>query len=280
MDVVTHVVVWLNALANAIGRIVLAPVAVLPGWVSATLIAAASGVLFLVVFKYTSNQRAIKRIRDDISANLLSLRLFNDSALVALRAQVRILLGACRLSTLAVVPILVMFVPASLLLGQMGLWYESRPLPVGKEAVVTLRLNGAADSAWPDVRLEPADFAEVTIGPLRVNSRREICWNILARREGYHGLRFRVNDDTIDKELALGDAFMRVSIRRPAWQWGDVLTHPSEAPFSPDGSVQSIDIQYPQRASWTSGAGTWIVYWFVGSMVSGFCFRRLLNVSI
>ena len=66
--------------------------------------------------------------------------------------QGRILLGASRLLILAVVPMLVMIVPVWLLLGQMALWYESRPLRIGEEAVVTLQLQGDAASAWPDVR--------------------------------------------------------------------------------------------------------------------------------
>jgi len=36
---------------------------------------------------------------------------------------------------------LVMIVPISLLLAQMGLWYQSRPLSPGEETVVTVKLN-------------------------------------------------------------------------------------------------------------------------------------------
>src|SRR5438093_12939173 len=115
MDVVAQLVVWLNAVANVFGRWLLAPIGVLPGWLSATIVAAVTGVLLLVVFKYTSNQRAIKRVRDDIKAHLLSLKLFKENPWVAVRAQGRILRGAQRLSILAIVPMLVMALPASLL---------------------------------------------------------------------------------------------------------------------------------------------------------------------
>ena len=111
MDVLARVAAWLNAAANFLGRWLLAPVGVVPGWLSATVVAAVTGVLLLVVFKYTSNQRAIKRVRNDIDANLLALKLFKDSTRVALRAQGRILLGAGRLFVLAVVPMLVMACP-------------------------------------------------------------------------------------------------------------------------------------------------------------------------
>jgi len=44
---------------------------------------------------------------------------------------------------------LVMIVPMSLLLGQLSLWYQSRPLRVGEEAVVTCSLPASLRSLGP-----------------------------------------------------------------------------------------------------------------------------------
>ena len=43
MDALTRVIVWLNAVANAVGWM-LTPVALLPGWLSATILGALSGI--------------------------------------------------------------------------------------------------------------------------------------------------------------------------------------------------------------------------------------------
>jgi hypothetical protein len=280
MDGLTRVIVWLNAAANALGERLLAPVGVLPGWLSATLVAAVTGVLLLVVFKYTSAQHAIKRVRDDIDANLLTLKLFKESARATVRAQGRLLVGAARLFVLALVPTAVMALPVTLVLGQLSLWYQQRPLRVGEEAVVTLALNGDAGSAFPDVSLRPTGAAETTVGPVRVLSKREVCWNIKAREAGRHHLAFEVGGQTIDKELAVGDAFMRVSARRPAWVWSEALAHPAEEPFPPDSPVRSIEIDYPPRPSRVSGTDWWVAYWFAVSLAAAFCFRRLLRVNV
>src|SRR5205085_10252611 len=117
------------------------PIAYLPGWLSATIVAGVTGVLLLVAYKYTSNQRAIKRARAGIKANLLALKLFKDSPLVAMRAQGAILGGAARLLVLSIVPMLVMAVPVILVLAQLSLWYQARPLDVGEEALLTVRLR-------------------------------------------------------------------------------------------------------------------------------------------
>jgi hypothetical protein len=278
-DLLTHIVVALNALANALGRWVLAPIAAMPGWLSATLVAAVTGVLLLVVFKYTSNQRAIKRVRDNMSANLLALKLFKHSASVTVRAQGKVLLGACHMFLLTLVPIAAMTLPVALILGQLSLWYQARPLHVGEEAVITVKLNGEVGSPMPDVHLVTA-AAETTVGPVRVMGRREVCWEIQARDKGYSQLTFDVAGQAFEKELAVGDDFMRVSTERPEWSWFDALLFPMERPFAPHGPIRSIAIDYPERSSWTSGTNAWVVYWFVVSMITAFCFRRALKVSI
>ncbi|HVC96535.1 MAG TPA: hypothetical protein VND64_22815 [Pirellulales bacterium] len=278
MDSLTRLAVWLNAPANAVGRFILAPIGVLPGWLSATLAATITGVALLAVFKFTSNQRAIKRVKDDIKANLLALKLFNTGAQVALRAQGRVLRAAFRLLALAIVPVLLMTVPVLLVLGQLSLWYEARPLRVGEDALVTMKLGAGA--ALPEARLEPSAAVDVAIGPVRVRDRREVCWSIQARLTGRHRLEFHVGNLTGEKDLVVGDRFMRVSSLRPDWDFADTLSHPAEKPFTPGSPIRSIAIDYPKRAGWTCGAGTWVVYWFIVSMVSGFGFRRLLNVNM
>jgi hypothetical protein len=279
MDFLAQVVIWLNAVANALGRWLLAPIGVLPGWLSATIVSAVTGVFFLIVFKYTSNQRAIKRVKDDIKANLLALKLFKDSALVALSAQGRVLLGAFWLLVFAVVPMLVMLVPVLLILGQLALWYQSRPLKVGEEVLLALNLSGDVASPLPDVRLEPTNAVETTIGPVRVPTKRAIFWEIKAREPGYHRLVFQVGDQTGDKQVAIGDGFMRVSPLRPGMSWWDSLLNPWEEPFDPRSGIKSIEIEYPERDSWTSGTDWWVLYWFGVSMIAGLCLRRPLNVN-
>jgi hypothetical protein len=143
-----------------------------------------------------------------------------------------------------------------------------------------MALGGDADAAFPEVRLEPTEVAEVTVGPVRVRSQREVCWNIVARANGYHRLRFTVDGTTIDKELAVGDGFMRVSARRPAWDWSETLVHPAETPFAVAGPVRSIDVSYPARTSWTTGRDRWVIYWFAVSMIAAFAFRRVLGVNV
>jgi hypothetical protein len=280
MNVLTSIVVALNAFANVLGSL-LYPIGWLPGWLSAPLVAVLTGVVMLLMFKYTSNQRAIKRTRQNIRANLLAVKLFKDSVRVGLKAQARVVLGAFRLFLLALVPILVMTVPMILLLSQLGVWYQSAPLPVGEETVVTMKLGGEPNAPMPAVELAPTDAVEVLVGPFLIPSQREVCWYIRARQPGYHRLEFRIDGQTLEKELAVGSGVMRVSPTRPARNLSmDLLYYPREAPFGGDSTVESISIQYPTRSGWASGANNWVIYLFIVSLVAGFSLRGALGVNL
>jgi hypothetical protein len=146
---------------------------------------------------------------------------------------------------------------------------------------------------------------EPIVGPVHVSSKDEYCWSVKAREVGYHRLTFQVDGKTIEKELVVGDGYMRVSARRPERVLSeDLVYYPAERPFGPDSPVRSIAIDYPRRDTlrtggeswplywfvglvWASdrlggafGLPGWLVYWFVVSLLAAFCFRRALRVNV
>ncbi|HIJ71361.1 MAG TPA: hypothetical protein HPP87_08360 [Planctomycetes bacterium] len=279
-SLLAQIIAWLNVPLNAAGELLNVFVAQVPGWVSITVISAIVGVVLLVMWKYTSNQDAIGRVKDKIKANLLAMRLFKDSISVTLKAQGGVFRGAVGLLFHAVRPLLVVLVPVCLIMAQMALWYQARPLMQGEEALVTMQLNGDVDSAWPDVNIASMPTADVTIDQTRVFSQRQLYWKIKARENGLKNIVFRVDNERVEKELAVGAGFMRVSLKRPGWHWLDIFENPSEKPFGPDSVVQSISVEYPDRVSRTSGTNWWIFYFFAASVVFGFIFKPFLNVKI
>ena len=170
----------------------------------------------------------------------------------------------------------------------MALFYQARPLRGGEEALVVMSLNGDMESAWPEVRVESSGGAEITTGPVKVFSERQIYWRINAVEDGYSEIDFDVDGQSVKKELAIGEGFMRVSSKRPGWKWSEILMCPWEKPFGPDSTVKSIRIDYPGRLShMLSGDGGiidliimywWAVYFFVVAMVFAFIFKPFLKV--
>lgn len=289
-DLLSHLFAALAGLVNPIADILLKPIGTMSGWLSNTIVSAVAGVGLLIIFKYTSNQRAIGRVRDAIKANMLALKLYKDEFSVTARSQAAVFGGAFRLLFHSIVPLMVMMVPVILLLGQLGLWYQHSPLrPQTGETIVTMQLADSVGSDdWPDVRLEPSEIADVVIGPVRIISERQICWKIRARESGCRDLVFTLDstdstgDETVTKQLVVGDGvdLVAISPRRPGWKWISILMNPHERPFADGDVVQGISIEYPPRNSWNSGSDWWVGYFFVASMAFALLFKPFLKVRI
>lgn len=280
MNFLAQLITWINVPINALAKILLAPVAVLPGWLSNTIISAIIGVAALIMFKYTSNQNAIGKVKDNIKANMLALKLFKDSMAVTLESQGRVFRGAFLLLFHLIRPMLVMMVPVCLLIAQMALWYQARPLLPTEETIVVMQLNGDSQTPWPEINIEPTLAMDITMGPVKVLSKRQVYWKIKAVENGKHHINFKVDGRPVEKQLVVGEGFMRVSTQRPSWNFVDILEHPWEKPFGHDSTIQSIAINYPDRISKTSGTNYWLIYFFIASIVFALIFKPFLKVNI
>lgn len=278
MSSLIALIVRLNAAIGVLFNRLRGPMGYLPPWLLLVTASVTLGILMLILFKYTSNQTVISRARDRIKAHLLSMRLFRDNLSVVFQAQVKIGWNVLLLLVHSSVPMLVMFIPCVLLFGQLGLWYQSRPLKVGEQAILVLRFAGSGQDPMPPVSLEPSDAARVTIGPVHVPSKRQVYWQIQAEKEGYHRLAFRIVDKPISKELAIGGGFMSVSTARSAPNLLQLLQYPGEPPFDQTSPVQSIRIDYPNRSSGLFGTDTWIFTLLAVSMATVFLCKPLFKV--
>ena len=210
---------------------------------------------------------------------MLAIKLFKDNVNLVLISQGKIFAGAIRLLYYAIPPLIIMMLPVVLLLAQMGLWYQARPLFPGEDSLVVMKLKNNPSSI-ENITIDSNSGVEIVDGPVRIESNNEVLWKIRARENGYHRINFNVDGYTIKKDIAVGDGFMRISAVRPGWQWSDILLHPAEPPFSSTSPIQAISIDYPDRISKINGTDWWIAYFFIASMVFALLFKPVLKVRI
>jgi hypothetical protein len=175
---------------------------------------------------------------------------------------------------------LVLSGPVCLVLAQMGSWYQARPLrPEDGQVTVQLKVKGAPGSL-PLVTLDTLPAARLLAGPVRVSSRGEVYFKLRPLENGTHTLVFHVGDGCYEKQMAVGEGFMRMSPKRPGASPWDVLMYPLETPFASADPVQSISIAYPPRDSRIYGTDWWVVYFFLASMAFAVLCKPFLKVRI
>lgn len=255
----------INRVGTIVGDVLYAGLGVLPVWLGLTLISAVCGMLMLILFRYTSNQDAIGRHRDRMSANLLALKLFKDDIGVAFRCQGRLAIEMAKWQWHMLRPIFILIVLLLPVFAQMGTRYQWRPLKPGEETLLRVNLHeNHADSI--NASIAASDGIAEAVGP--VAGDRDVVWRLTAGEPGRYTLDITVGDQSVQKEFVVGEPFERVSALRPGWDWTSQILHPIESPLPGEGVVQSIEIEYPGVESNIYGANWWILYFFIISMLA------------
>jgi hypothetical protein len=273
--VLSPVLAGLNRPLTWLADGVYAALAPLPGWLGLVLLSAVAGVLLLVAFRYTSNQAALGRARDAITAHLLALKLYQDELRVTFRSQWRLLKALARLQYHFLRPLLILALPMALGLGQMGLRYQWRPLRPGERTLIRLRLDGEVPTA--SIRLEPNPACQVEVGPVPGGG--WLVWRVRAVEPGRHALAFDLGGTRVTKELVIaGRGPQRICPRRPGRDWTAQVLYPAEPRLPAGAGARSIEIDYPVTPAGVAGANWWLLTFFVVSMAAALVFKPVFRV--
>jgi hypothetical protein len=237
------------------------------------------GLLLVVVFRYTSNQKAIHVAKDHLKAHLLALRLFQDQIPVVIRSYGRILLATGRYLRLAFMPLLFVSLPLILLMAQIDRYLGSIPFETGHPFLVSARVTDA--EALSDATLElPAGLA-ATAPAVHVPAENEVVWRVVAERDGRFLVNVQTSAQKSPKQIVVGSGMPKLSAVRLRGQLWRRLLYSAEPALPENNIVQTIEVQYPSRNIAFAGLQwNWIWLFFVLSLAAGFLFKSILGIEI
>src|ERR1039457_3360452 len=105
------------------------------------------GLLMVVLFGYTSDQKAIGIAKDQLKAHLLAVRLYRDQIPVVMGSYGKILRGTGRYLKLAFKPLLYVIIPMTLLMVQIDRYLGQTPLPANAPFLLTVHMTGQSSNA-------------------------------------------------------------------------------------------------------------------------------------
>jgi len=236
------------------------------------------GLLMVVIFRYTSNQKAIHVAKEQLKAHLLAVRLFQDQLPVVLSSYGRILRGTGRYLRLALMPLLIVALPLTFLILQLDRYFGWTPLAAGQPFLVKVKANTA--DALDGISLQLPAGMTSTAPAIHIPSENEVVWRLVAGKDGAYELNVAGGSDAVSKSVLVSTALERVSPERlHAPYWERVFV--SGEPTLPGGAVQSIAVAYPPRTiSFLGWEWNWIWLFFVLSLAAGFLFKSILGIEI
>ena len=237
------------------------------------------GLIMVVVFRYTSDQKAIRIAKDQLKAHLLAVRLFQDQLPVVLSSYGRIMRGTGRYLKLAFLPLLCVILPLTLLMVQLDRYLGSMPLQTGQPFLVTVRAANANTLNEALLKLPPEMAA--TAPAVHIPADNEIVWRVVAEKEGNYDVNVAAAGRTFSKRAVVSSGLARISPVRLRGRFLERMFVSGEPALPEPSSIQSIEVSYRPRSihfAWLEW--NWIWLFFVLSLGGGFFFKSVLGIEL
>lgn len=244
-----------------------------------TAVSMAAGLLMLVVFRYTSDQKSIRRAKDQVQAQLLAVRLFQDQLPAVLRAYGRLLRGTVRYVALMLKPtavLVLVFAPLIIVLDPYFGWQALQPK---QDFLIEVRAMGP--KTLDEVSLQLPDGIRSSAPPVHIASDQQVVWRLIADADGVYRVGVVADGATVFKAVVVSAGLPRISATSMHGHFWQRWLEPGAVALPDDSPVDSIAVGYAPREInvWLFQAN-WIIVFFVISIVAALLFRKALHVEI
>ena len=273
---------FINGLLRPVFDALLYPFSDLPAIVGLSVVSLLTAIGLLVVFKHTSNQKALEDVKRKIHASLFEIRLYNDDFRAIMRAQPDILRNNLTYMRYSVTPMLWTLPPLVLVIAQLQFHYGYDNLRVGRDTLLQVRLAQGAhsDDAKPHLEVDAPEGLKLDQPAVWIPSLGEMAWRFTTESPGDYELTIRNGAAAATKTVRVTDRIVR---RSPVRVRGflDGLLYPAEPPLPRDGPFESIAVTYPEASIDVFGFEIhWMIVFFVLSIVFAFALRGPFGVTI
>jgi hypothetical protein len=237
------------------------------------------GLLMVVVFRYTSDQKAIRIVKDQLKAHLLAVRLYQDQLPVVLSSYGRILRGTGRYLRLAFKPLLFVILPLVFLIVQLDRYLGWMPLPANQTFLV--KANTPDPDALNEASLQLPSEMTATAPAVHVPAQNEVVWRVVADKDGNYTVNVGAGGQAFAKTVVVSPGLARISPVRLRGRFWERLLVSGESALPDSSPIQSIEVVYPSRSidfAWLEW--NWIWLFFVLSLLAGFFFKSILGIEI
>lgn len=237
------------------------------------------GVVAIVAFKYTSNQKGIANIKRQLSMHLLEIRLFRDDILQVLKSSLAIVVKNPIYIGHNLLPVAVMIVPMIGVMAYLVAHYGYEASPTGSTELLRVVLDPEGPVTPGQVSLTLPEGVSLDAPPVRTSDG-QVYWRLTADEPGDHVLEIKAGDETLEKTWAVGGEARKVGVKRLR-NW-EAFLYPGEAPIPSSSPVQSIELAAQTRSLPYLPDGEFgiLVWFFVVSMVAAFALKDFFGVTL
>lgn len=265
------------------------PLSKTPSYLDILIISAISAILFLIIFKKTSNQERIKSYKNKIIGHILEIRLYKDHPLLTIRSISSIFGYNLIYLRYALVPMVFIIVPVLVISVQLNNRYGYSPLQIDKPFIIRAELD---KTTVPDVRegiqkigCTTSDGMVLETPPMRLINEATILWRAKVIDAKSPAQTFTMTMDggagSVTKKVISAMTKDGISPETTKWHLENLFVNNAEG-FIPDSSpFEAVSVTYHHATYpfllWNTDP---IILYFLWTLIFGFVFKPVIKVSI
>ena len=170
------------------------------------------GLLMVLLFAWTSDQKAIGIAKDQLKAHMLAVRLFQDQISVVMKAYWRIIRGTGRYIRLAFKPLLFVIIPITFLIVEADRYLGWTAIQPEQAFLIKVKTDHA--DGLNDVSLSLPPGISLSAPPVHVPAENEVVWRVIADKDGAYDLGVAASGQTYTKRVVVSPSVSRLSLER------------------------------------------------------------------
>jgi len=274
--------VILNAITRAFD-VLLTPFARMEPAVGLLVVSVVTGVVMLLIFGKTSNQKAITATKDKLKAYIMEMWLFRNDTRVMFGAIGNVVRNNVQYLRHSLRPLVFLILPVLIIMVQLGIRYGFEPFTPGDTGVVRVEFTEGAVPSEMDIELKTPPGIRLTSPALRMDEERAVEWKFLTELPGTHELLIKTPDQSVTKDVRVGPErrIAAMSELRPLANTWDAFLYPAETPLPRGGTVRAIHVSYPSRGGTLFGLNVhWLIIFFIVSLAAGFALKGVFGIDV
>jgi uncharacterized membrane protein (DUF106 family) len=239
-----------------------------------------TGGVMLFLFRFTSNQQAMKEVKTRISAYFLELRLYSHDISNVLASQGKILRSNMSYMKLSLIPAVVMIVPVLLVMVQLNLRYASEQLKPGETAIVKVKVTDGYDVMRNRLDLDCSGGVEKASPGVRIPSLNEVCFKVRLTEPGVHKITLRSAAGSVEMPIYGSNRLVPVYSVAKKTSIGEVLSNPGSPRVPADVPIESVEVSYRPMEFGLLGVNlSWLWTFLIISFAFGLCLKFIFKVE-
>jgi hypothetical protein len=257
------------------------PFKALPPIVGLLVLSIVLGIVFLLLFKYTSPQKTIKKIKNRIKAGLYEVRLYKDDLGIIFRANKSLMVNNGLYISCCIIPLAPMIILILPVLVQLDSRYGHSPLQKGETTIVKVVLSESVDFNASKVDLDVPKGLKIEAGPVRIPTRNEYAYRLRVEEDGHYDLNITVDGETYAKSIDAQEGLDTVSPLRMKATLGS-FWFPAEKAWPVNAPLERVEVTHARKEmiGMPGDIYPWLIIFCVVAIAAGFAMKGVFKVNI